>query len=265
MPHQQTPPAAADVAADVAYEVGELHRAGHTRAQAVHTLHTMATESAATGDELFAHALRAAAGTLAAHPATSDHWSPAELNADTRPVVESGKGSTETPPARTPVPCEPTSQPQYPPGLDVSRYLRPPLPPTPRPHLDAVQHRTHTGDRVMPTNTATGKQAAAATAKTLLADRIALVETLGAALDTHRRAEESVTTARAAAANAAQQARDAYDAAKSGGWTAAELNEAGLRAPTASRPRKNNPTATTHDTTGTDDRSVADDDVAGAA
>ncbi len=101
----------------------------------------------------------------------------------------------------------------------------------------------------MPTNTPTGKQAAAA--KTLLADRIALVETLGAALDTHRRAEESVTTARAAAANAAQQARDAYDAAKAGGWTAAELNKAGLRASTAARPRKNNTTATTRDTTGT--------------
>ncbi len=42
----------------------------------------------------------------------------------------------------------------------------------------------------------TGKQAAAAAAKTLLADRIALVETLGAALDTHRRAEQAVTTAR---------------------------------------------------------------------
>jgi len=119
----------------------------------------------------------------------------------------------------------------------------------------------------MPTNTPTGKQAAAAAAaaKTLLADRIALVETLGAALDTHRRAEESVTTARAAAANAAQQARDAYDAAKAGGWTAAELNKAGLRASTAARPRKNNTTATTRDTTGTDGRSVAGDDVAGAA
>ncbi len=51
MPHQQTPPAAADVAADVAYEAGELHRAGRTRAQAVHTLHTMANASEATGDE----------------------------------------------------------------------------------------------------------------------------------------------------------------------------------------------------------------------
>lgn len=138
MPHQQTPPAAADVAADVAYEVGELHRAGRTRAQAVHTLHTMANASEATGDELFADGLRRAAATLARNPGTSNYWTPAELNADTRPVIVSGKGPAETRSARTPAPCKPTSQPHYPPGLDVS-----PLSPTTtttatlRPHLDA--------------------------------------------------------------------------------------------------------------------------------
>ena len=95
--------------------------------------------------------------------------------------------------------------------------------------------------------TTTGKQAAAA-AKTLLAERIALVETLGAALDTHRHAEEAVTTARAAAAaaTAAQQARDAYDAAKTGGWTAAELTKAGLRAPNPARPRTTKSTKPPH-------------------
>jgi len=96
----------------------------------------------------------------------------------------------------------------------------------------------------MPANIPTGKQAA---------------------LDTHRRADESVTTARAAAANAAQQARAVYDATKAGGWTAAEINKAGLRAPTASRPRNNNPTAPTRHTTGTDGCADAEDDVAGAA
>jgi hypothetical protein len=94
----------------------------------------------------------------------------------------------------------------------------------------------------------TGRQAAAAAAKTLLADRIALVETLGAALDTHRRAEEAVTTARTAAAAAAQHARDAYDAAKTGGWTAAELTKAGLRAPAAARARTTKTTTPPHDT-----------------
>ena len=83
----------------------------------------------------------------------------------------------------------------------------------------------------------TGKQAAAAAAKTHHADRITLVETLGAALDTHRRAEQAVTTARTTAATAAQHARHAYDAAKTGGWTAAELNKAGLRPPAATRTR----------------------------
>jgi len=101
-------------------------------------------------------------------------------------------------------------------------------------------------------STNTGKQAAAAAAKTLLAERIALVETLGAALDTHRRAEEAVTTARAAAATAAQHARDAYDTAKTGGWTAAELTKAGLRAPNPARTRTTKTTVTPHDTTASD-------------
>ncbi len=113
--------------------------------------------------------------------------------------------------------------------------------------------------------TTTGKQAAAAAAKTLLADRIALVETLGAALDTHRRAEEAVTTARAAAATAAQQARDAYDTAKTGGWTAAELTKAGLRAPNPARTRKNKNTKPSHDATGSDTPADARDDATSAA
>jgi len=100
--------------------------------------------------------------------------------------------------------------------------------------------------------TNTGKRAAAAAAKTLLADRIALVETLGAALDTHRRAEQAVTTARTAAATAAQHARDAYDTAKTGGWTAAELTKAGLRAPNPARPRKNKTTKPPQQTTSND-------------
>ena len=113
--------------------------------------------------------------------------------------------------------------------------------------------------------TNTGKRAAAAAAKTLLADRIALVETLGAALDTHRRAEEAVTTARAAAATTAQQARDAYDTAKTGGWTAAELTKAGLRAPHPARTRKNKNTKPSHDTTGSDTPADARDDATSAA
>ena len=113
--------------------------------------------------------------------------------------------------------------------------------------------------------TTTGKQAAAAAAKTLLADRIALVETLGAALDTHRRAEQAVTTARTAAATAAQHARDAYDAAKTGGWTAAELNKAGLRAPAAARTRTTKTTTPPHNTGAEAIANGSDNAVAGAA
>ncbi len=111
--------------------------------------------------------------------------------------------------------------------------------------------------------TTTGKQAAAAAAKTLLADRITLVETLGAALDTHRRAEEAVTTAHTAAETAAQHVRDTYDAAKTGGWTAAELNKAGLRAPAPTRTTKT--TTPPHDTTGSDTPADARDDATSAA
>ncbi len=111
----------------------------------------------------------------------------------------------------------------------------------------------------------TGKQAAAAAAKTLLADRIALVETLGAALDTHRRAEQAVTTARTTAATAAQHARDAYDAAKTGGWTAAELNKAGLRAPAPARTRTTKTTTPPQNTGAEAAANGSDTAVAGAA
>jgi len=91
------------------------------------------------------------------------------------------------------------------------------------------------------TVTTTGKAAAAKVAKALLADRIALVETLGAALDTHRQAVEAVTTARTAAEDAATKARKAFDAATAGGWTTAQLNNAGLTAPKRTRVRKTAP------------------------
>jgi len=91
------------------------------------------------------------------------------------------------------------------------------------------------------------------------------VETLGAALDTHRRAEEAVTTARTTAATAAQHARNAYDAAKTGGWTAAELNKAGLRAPAPTRTRTTKTTANPHDATGSDTLADARDGATSAA
>jgi len=77
----------------------------------------------------------------------------------------------------------------------------------------------------------------------LLADRIALVETLGAALDTHRQALDAVTTARTAAEDAATKAREAFDAATAGGWTTAQLNHAGPHR-TQTHPRPQDDTTT---------------------
>ena len=91
----------------------------------------------------------------------------------------------------------------------------------------------------------TGKAAAAAAAKKMLADRIALVTTLGDAIDDHRRAGDVVTTARAAQETAAEHARTAHIAAISGGWTAAELRNAGLVVPAGARRKKTTPSEAT--------------------
>ena len=84
----------------------------------------------------------------------------------------------------------------------------------------------------------TGKAAAAAAAKKMLADRIALVTTLGDAIDDHRRAADAVTTAKTAQDTAAAHARAAHADALAGGWTTAELRNAGLIVPTATRRKR---------------------------
>jgi hypothetical protein len=89
-----------------------------------------------------------------------------------------------------------------------------------------------------PTPPRSGKAAAAAAAKTLLADRIALVNTLGDALDVHRKQDTAATHARDAAHQGAEAARTAHAAALAGGWTAQQLNDAGLRPPKAPRTRQ---------------------------
>ncbi len=87
------------------------------------------------------------------------------------------------------------------------------------------------------TETHTNKRAAAAAAKSLLAARITLVEELGEALDAHSKAVDAATRAQQQADNTAATARKAFDAAKAGGWTAAELHSTGLRPPAAPRGR----------------------------
>ena len=84
----------------------------------------------------------------------------------------------------------------------------------------------------------TGKAAAAAAAKTMLQARIALVTTLGDAIDNHRRSGDAVVTAKAAQDTAAENARAAHAQAVAGGWTAAELRNAGLIVPTEPRRKR---------------------------
>ena len=84
----------------------------------------------------------------------------------------------------------------------------------------------------------TGKAAAAAAAETMLQARITLVTTLGDAIDHHRQAGDAVATAKAAQDTAADNARAAHAQAVAGGWTAAELRNAGLIVPAAPRRKR---------------------------
>jgi hypothetical protein len=90
-----------------------------------------------------------------------------------------------------------------------------------------------------------GKIAATKAAKALLAERIALVEKLGDALDAHTKAVQAVATAQQHADDTAAAARVAFDAAKTGGWTAPELNSSGLTPPPAPRARRSKDTTDT--------------------
>lgn len=85
------------------------------------------------------------------------------------------------------------------------------------------------------------KAAAVAAAKKMMESRIALVNNLGDALDAYARAGDAVTTARTAQDTAADAARTAHSEALAGGWTAAELRDAGLIVPAA--PRRKTPAA----------------------
>jgi hypothetical protein len=84
----------------------------------------------------------------------------------------------------------------------------------------------------------TGKAAAAAAAKAMLQARIALVTTLGDAIDDHRRAGDAVAAARTAHDTAAEAARAAHANAIDGGWTATELRNAGLIVPASPRRKR---------------------------
>lgn len=84
----------------------------------------------------------------------------------------------------------------------------------------------------------TGKAAAAAAAKKMLEQRIALVTKLGDAIDNHRRTGDAVTAAKTAQQDAAEAVRTAHSEALAGGWTATELRNAGLISPTGPRRKR---------------------------
>jgi len=147
MPNSATPspgdtdPVSPDAVTDaVKTEVAELHRTGVTRAQAVDSLHTVAGEliehlitptpgPAQRNALACADALRAAATVLADHDGAPTGWAPTELQHDhPAPAVPADHPTAAT----VPMPSTDTRHspaPQYPPGLDVSKYVRAPLPP----------------------------------------------------------------------------------------------------------------------------------------
>jgi len=140
MPNFETP--SPGVVADaVETEVAELHRTGVTRAQAVDSLHTVANEliqhlitptpgPAQRSALACADALRAAATVLADHDDAPTGWAPTELQHDHPTSAVPADHPTV---ATVPVPSTDTlhspAPPQYPPGLDVSKYVRAPLAP----------------------------------------------------------------------------------------------------------------------------------------
>lgn len=66
------------------------------------------------------------------------------------------------------------------------------------------------------------------------------MEELGEALDAHSKAVDALEHAQKNVEETAEAARTAFDAAKAGGWTAAELNSTGLKPPAAPRGRATN-------------------------
>jgi len=125
----------------VAAEVDELHRIGVTRAQAVDSLHTVANEliqhlitptpgPAQRNALTCADALRTAATVLADHDDAPTSWAPTELQHDhPTPAVPAKSPTVATVPAPSTDPLHSPAPPQYPPGLDVSKYVRAPLAP----------------------------------------------------------------------------------------------------------------------------------------
>jgi len=156
-PHTITPDVVADA---VTAELDDLYQVGVSRAQAVDSLHSVANEllqplitltpgPAQRRALAYSDALRAAATVLADHDNDPGTWTPDELqHGDTAAANQAAESPTlaaapPTPPTDAPPPAPtdapppppppptdaPPPPPQYPPGLDVSKYVRAPLAP----------------------------------------------------------------------------------------------------------------------------------------
>ncbi len=159
-PHTVTPDVVADA---VTAEVDDLYQVGVSRAQAVDSLHSVANEllqplitltpgPAQRRALAYSDALRAAATSLADHDNDPGTWTPDELqHGDTAAANQAAESPTlaaapptpptDAPPPPPPAPTDapppppppptdaPPPPPQYPPGLDVSKYVRAPLAP----------------------------------------------------------------------------------------------------------------------------------------
>ena len=84
--------------------------------------------------------------------------------------------------------------------------------------------------------------------KKLMAGRIAIGGQLAAQLDKWHQAQAAEQAARDKTASEAAAARDIWEQALAGGWTAKELGEAGLKPPAAPRgPRRTTTSASDSD------------------
>ena len=112
-----------------------LHRIGVSRAQAIDSLHTVAsgfieplitpTPGPAQRSALAcADALRAAATVLAHHDRGPSRWTPNEVQYDHHATTDSAESPTVAAAPPTPPTDAPPPPPPCPPGLDESEYVR---------------------------------------------------------------------------------------------------------------------------------------------
>lgn len=82
------------------------------------------------------------------------------------------------------------------------------------------------------------KNAAESAARELLEDKVSLVSALAQATDAVAQAENDIVAARERKVENLEKVRLAYDEARAGGWTAAQLSELGYERPRARKTKR---------------------------